>query len=122
MSLDRSTVAFVQAFNSRWRANTRHLFLAFQLALAADAGASSMIRTTQITVSFKNPFLLVGLDEEQPAGTYYIEIDEERIEGLSFPAYRRIQTWIHLHPKTGNPSLTQTMKIDPEELQAALRR
>jgi hypothetical protein len=29
---------------------------------------------------------------------------------------------IHLHPKTGNPNLTQTVTIDPDELDAALQR
>jgi hypothetical protein len=33
-----------------------------------------------------------------------------------------VQTLIHLHPKTGNPSLIQTMRIDPEALDAALLR
>jgi hypothetical protein len=80
-----------------------------------------MMRTKQTTVTFKSPFFLVGLDEEQPAGTYSIETDEERLEALSFSAYHRVQTLIHLHPKTGNPSLIQTMRIDPEELAAALR-
>ncbi len=80
------------------------------------------IRTTQSTVTFMKPFVLAGLDEEQPAGTYDIETDEERLESLSFSAYRRVQTLIHLHPKTGNPTLIQSMKIDPEELDAALQR
>jgi len=80
------------------------------------------IRTTQSTVIFRRPFVLAGLDEEQPAGNYDIETDEERLEGLSFSAYRRVQTLIHLHPKTGNPSLTQTMRIDSDALDVALQR
>ena len=80
------------------------------------------IRTTRTTVTFRRAFVLAGLDEEQPAGVYDIETDEERMEGLSFSAYRRVQTLIHLHPKTGNPTLIQTMKIDPDELDAALQR
>ena len=80
------------------------------------------IRTTRTTVTFRRAFVLAGLDEEQPAGVYDVETDEERMEGLSFSAYRRVQTLIHLHPKTGNPTLIQTMKIDPDELDAALQR
>ena len=80
------------------------------------------IRTTRTTVTFKRPFVLAGIDEEQPAGVYDIEMDEERLEGLSFPAYRRVLTLIHLHPKTSNPGLTQSMRIDPDELKAALQR
>ena len=80
------------------------------------------IRTTRTTVTFKRSFLLSGIDEEQPAGVYDIETDEERLEGLSFPAYRRVLTLIHLHPKTSNPGLSQSMRIDPDELKAALQR
>jgi hypothetical protein len=80
------------------------------------------IRTTQTRVTFTRPFVLSELEGEQPAGVYDIETDEERLEGLSFSAYRRVQTLIHLHPKTGNPSLIQTMRIDPEALAAALQR
>ena len=80
------------------------------------------MRTTRTSVTFRRPFLLPGLDDEQPAGVYEIETDEERVEGLSFSAYRRVETWIHLHPKTANPTLTQTMKVDADELQALLRR
>jgi hypothetical protein len=80
------------------------------------------IRTTQTSVTFARPFVLSGLEGEQPAGVYDIETDEERLEGLSFSAYRRVQTLIHLHPKTGNPNLTQTISIDADALEAALQR
>ena len=49
------------------------------------------IRTTRTTVTFRRAFVLAGLDEEQPAGVYDIETDEERLEGLSLSAYRRVQ-------------------------------
>ena len=80
------------------------------------------IRTIQTRVTFTRPFVLRGLEGEQPAGAYDIETDEERLEGLSFSSYRCVQTLIHLHPKTGSPSLTQTMKIDLDDLEAALQR
>jgi hypothetical protein len=57
-----------------------------------------------------------------PAGTYSVETDEELLEGISFPAYRRILTLIHLHAKPGHPGLTQTLTVDPNELDAALKR
>jgi hypothetical protein len=80
------------------------------------------MRTTRTSVTFKRPFVLKGLDEELPAGVYDLETDEERLEGLSFEAYRRVQTVIHLHPKPGHPGVTQSMTIDPDELTAALQR
>jgi hypothetical protein len=59
------------------------------------------IRTSQNTVTFSRPFVLSGLDEMPPAGTYSVETDEELLESNSFPAYRRILAVIRLHPKRG---------------------
>ena len=80
------------------------------------------IRTSKKTVIFRRPFVLGGFDEVLPAGAYSVETDEELLEGISFPAYRRILTLIHLHGKPGHPGLTQTLTIDPNELDAALKR
>jgi hypothetical protein len=77
------------------------------------------IRMTKKTVTFRRPFVLGGFDEVLPAGAYSVETDEELLEGISFPAYRRILTLIHLHPKSG---LKETLEIDPLELEAALKR
>ena len=80
------------------------------------------ICTSQMTVTFRRPFVLSGFDEALPAGTYSVETDEELLEGISFPAYRRVRTLIRLHPRAGHPGLTQTLTIDPNELDAALKR
>jgi hypothetical protein len=45
-------------------------------------------RTTTKTVTFDQPFSLLGLDEPHPAGTYTVQTDEEPVESLSFLAYR----------------------------------
>lgn len=80
------------------------------------------IRTSTKTVTFMRPFVLGGFDEELPAGAYRVETDEELLEGISFPAYRRILTLIHLHEKPGQRGLAETMTIDPNELDEALLR
>ena len=80
------------------------------------------IRTSKKTVTFGRPFVLGGFDEVLPAGAYIVETDEELLEGISFPAYRRISTLIRLHAKSGNPALTRALTIDPNELDAALKR
>jgi hypothetical protein len=80
------------------------------------------IRTSKKKVTFRKPFVLGEFDEVLPAGQYDVETDEELLEGISFPVYRRILTVIHLHPKTGQPGLTQALTIDPNELDAALKR
>ena len=73
-------------------------------------------------MTFSRPFTLGGFDAELPAGAYSVETDEEPIEGISFVAYRRALTLIHLPAKSGNPGLTRTLTIDPNELEAALKR
>ena len=47
------------------------------------------MRTTRTVLVFDSAFRLKALGRELPAGSYTIETDEELIEGLSFPAYRR---------------------------------
>ena len=51
-------------------------------------------RTLSKTVVFTRPFLLKGIERILPAGDYRVVTDEELIEGLSFPVYRRISTMI----------------------------
>jgi hypothetical protein len=66
--------------------------------------------------------LLRGFDAPQPAGEYRIEQDEEPIEGVSWLAYRRVATFIHL-PAIAARSLTrQVVQIDPADLEAALKK
>lgn len=76
-------------------------------------------RTTQTTVTFKLPFMLAELGELQPAGDYVVETQEKLLQGISFPAYQRVQTQIHLHPR---PGVMQKLVVDPKKLAAALRR
>jgi hypothetical protein len=80
------------------------------------------IRTTSRTVTFAHPFFLKGIVEEQPAGSYVVETDEEQIETASVQAYRRISTLIRLPARPGSLVLGQVVDIDPAELAAALGR
>jgi hypothetical protein len=80
------------------------------------------LRTSTRTVTFTRPFVLAGLDEALPAGSYSVETDEELLEGASFAAYRRVLTVIRLPSKSRSAGLTRAMTIDPEELEAALLR
>jgi hypothetical protein len=76
------------------------------------------MRTHRRTVTFRRPFSLSGLDEMQPAGSYTVETNEEMLEGLSFPAWRRTATVILLRPPAGTVGLGQDLEIDPGELEA----
>lgn len=80
------------------------------------------IRTTSRTVSFAHPFLVSGMVEEQPAGSYVVETDEELLDTATVPAYRRITTLIRLPGRPGGSVLDQVVDIDPAELAAALDR
>ena len=80
------------------------------------------IRTSKMTVTFNGPFALSGVDETLPAGAYIVETDEEPLEGISFLAYRRISTRLHLGGKPGNRVLDRVVAIDPTQLDAALER
>jgi hypothetical protein len=78
-------------------------------------------RTTKKTVTFRRPFNLSGFDGEQPAGSYSVETDEELLEDLSFPAYRRMATMMQLETGAGAAGgIRQVAVIDPTELEAAL--
>ncbi len=74
------------------------------------------MRTTRTAVIFDTPFSLRGVEGEQPAGTYAVEVDEELIEGLSFLAYRRVATTIYLPLRSGS---VQAIRVDPHELGSA---
>jgi hypothetical protein len=79
-------------------------------------------RITRRLVTFLHPFSLVGVDREQPAGTYAIETTEEPIDGLSFIAYRRVSTTITLPYSLTAMLSRQLVSIDPQELEAAVQR
>jgi hypothetical protein len=76
-------------------------------------------RTTETTVTFKNPFMLESFDRMQPAGTYLLVIDEEEIPDLSFTAFRRTSTVLHV-PARSESTSRQAFPVDPQELEAAL--
>jgi hypothetical protein len=79
-------------------------------------------RTHSKTVVFTKPFLLKGVDRILPAGDYRVVTDEELIEGLSFPVYRRISTMMFV-PAQSHPTLSVEMVVvDPIDLQAAQDR
>jgi hypothetical protein len=78
------------------------------------------MRTIKRTVTFARPFKLGVSDTELPAGRYLIETDEELVDGASFPVYRRTATIMQLIADPLRPGITETMTIDPLQLEAAL--
>ncbi|WP_377805766.1 hypothetical protein ABNQ38_03785 [Azospirillum sp. A29] len=86
---------------------------------------TAFIRTTTRTVTFSHPFSLSSVEGMQPAGSYVVETDEELVDSLSFPVYRRTATWLHLPRSggsaTGGMAMSQTARIDPDELDRVLK-
>jgi hypothetical protein len=74
-------------------------------------------RTHRKLVTFAQPFLLRAIDAVVPAGTYNVDTDEELIDGLSFLAYRRTATWIHLPSTTTKSACSQMILVQPSELE-----
>jgi hypothetical protein len=75
-------------------------------------------RTTTKQVTFRRPFLLAGFEALQAAGTYNVDTDEEMVDALSYPVWRRTGTTLHLQ----RAGATEFVSIDPEELSRALLR
>ncbi len=75
-------------------------------------------RTHTRTVVFQRPFSIKSAGGVQPAGTYTVETEEELVEGLSFPAYRRVSTTI-TRLANGAGALVQVLVVDPSELEKA---
>jgi hypothetical protein len=82
---------------------------------------SMSTRTSRKTVIFGKPFLLEGIGRSLPAGRYEIVTDEELIEGLSFPVYRRVATMM-LVPALLSRSSIEMVTIDAADLLAAIKR
>ena len=78
------------------------------------------MRTKSKTVTFRRPFRLKGVDRMLPPADYRVVTDEELIEGLSFPAYRRVSTMIFVPAPSG--SAVEMATVDPLDLEAALDR
>jgi hypothetical protein len=77
-------------------------------------------RTHETTVTFSRAFALSEVDRPLPAGTYRIVVDEEDIPGLSFLAFRRTATMLHLPALSAPGGRGEMFLVNPDELTAAL--
>jgi hypothetical protein len=78
-------------------------------------------RTRRKTVAFGRPFLVKGIGRILPPGNYVVVTDEELVEGLSFPVYRRVSTTMMVRAQN-RPSSVEMLTIDPRDLEAAQER
>lgn len=77
-------------------------------------------RITETVVTFTRPFSLTGIDAVQPPGAYEVVTEEEQIPGLSFVAFRRLATTMHLPANPAPGQRREAIAVDPDELAAAL--
>jgi hypothetical protein len=66
------------------------------------------MRSRRETVHFKHPFRIKGIDRQLAPGAYEVITDEEMIEGLSFPCFRRVATLMMI---PGAPPRSSTMEM-----------
>lgn len=82
----------------------------------------SISRMTHKTVTFAHPFHLSGFDDLFPPGSYVVDTTEELIEGVSFTAYRRVSTDLHLKCKHNGMMVDRILTIKPVDLDSALKQ
>jgi hypothetical protein len=76
-------------------------------------------RTRDRVWAFRNPFSLKGVDRVLSAGDYRVTTDEELIESLSFPVYRRVATMIFVPGEGHRRSTVEMFAVDPLDLKVA---
>ena len=77
-------------------------------------------RIAETKVTFMHLFSLTGIDAVLPPGTYAVVTEEEQIAGLSFVAFRRLATTLHLPANPAPGQRREAIAVDPAELAAAL--
>jgi hypothetical protein len=73
-------------------------------------------------VTFIRPFVLKGLKEAQPAGTYSIETSAAVSDLFHFIRSKRASTSIRICRSFGIDGVLRNVDIDPLDLEAAQRR
>ena len=75
-------------------------------------------RTSHSNVTFRQPFRVTGMDSAAPAGSYDVDLEEERLDTPTVQDWR--QTAAILQVKTA--SITEYVVVDPLALRDAMLR
>jgi len=78
------------------------------------------MRSTIVNVTFRQGFRLPGIEAEFPAGSYEVFCEDERLEGPTFEAFRRIATFLQIKGQGPHAGLTELQPISQQDLDAAL--
>lgn len=77
------------------------------------------MRSRQEKVHFRRPFQIKGIDRLLPPGDYEIIADEEMIEGISFPCFRRVATLIMIPGVSPHHSSMEMISVSSVDLSNA---
>jgi hypothetical protein len=83
--------------------------------------ADMTMRSRRETIHFRHPFRIKGIDRELAPGAYEVITDEEMIEGLSFPCFRRVATMIMVPGAPPQGSSMEMISISSIDLSDAQR-
>jgi len=78
------------------------------------------MRTTRTAIAIDHAFQVSGFDAAQPPGTYFVDIDEEPIDGLTFLARRRVGAVLYLPAGAGPGNCRYALPLTPAELDCVL--
>lgn len=79
-------------------------------------------RSTRTMLTFRNAFTLPHDVRTVPAGDYVLVTEEERLEGLTFNAYRRISGHLIVGGGPANPGRTEMIPVTEAEVEALAAR
>ena len=79
------------------------------------------MRSRRETITFKRPFRIKGIDRLLAPGDYEVITDEEMIEGLSFPSFRRVATMIMIPGAAPRHASMEMISIGSIDLSDAQR-
>jgi hypothetical protein len=82
----------------------------------ANSRMVSLTRSRRETVTFRHPFRIKGIERQLQAGAYEVVTDEELIEGLSFPCFRRVATMIMVPGAPPHHSSIEMLSISSVDL------
>lgn len=77
-------------------------------------------RINKKLITFQFPFSMDEVGKLLPAGDYTVETEEESIAGLSFLAFRHIETILVERPPKGKAGATRYWCVDRESLECAI--
>lgn len=77
-------------------------------------------RINKKLITFQFPFSMDEIGKLLPAGDYTVETEEESIAGLSFLAFRHIETVLVERPPKGKSAAARYWSVDHESLERAI--